>query len=64
MYYLAIDIGASSGRHSLGSIENGKLVLQEIYRFDNGIKNENGVHRIVRISPYNANGKREKGMFH
>lgn len=43
MYYLAIDIGASSGRHILGSIENGKLVLQEIYRFDNGIKNENGV---------------------
>lgn len=42
MYYLAIDIGASSGRHILGSIENGKLSLEEIYRFDNGIKNENG----------------------
>lgn len=35
-YYLAIDIGASSGRHILGSIENGKLVLEEIYRFKNG----------------------------
>ena len=41
-YYLAIDIGASSGRHILGCIENGKLCLEEIYRFDNNIKNENG----------------------
>ena len=36
-YYLAIDIGASSGRHILGSVENGKLKLEEIYRFENGI---------------------------
>lgn len=42
MYYLAIDIGASSGRHILGSMEDGKLVLEEIYRFENGIKNQNG----------------------
>lgn len=35
-YFLAIDIGASSGRHILGSIDNGKLVLEEIYRFKNG----------------------------
>ena len=41
-YYLAIDIGASSGRHILGNIENGKFCLEEIYRFDNSIKNENG----------------------
>lgn len=41
-YYLAIDIGASSGRHILGHIEDGKLYLEEIYRFDNNIKNENG----------------------
>ena len=27
-YYLAIDIGASSGRHILGWIENGKLILR------------------------------------
>lgn len=33
---LAIDIGASSGRHILGSVENGKIVLTEIYRFENG----------------------------
>ena len=36
-YYLAIDIGASSGRHILAHIENGKLVLEEIYRFDNNL---------------------------
>lgn len=37
-YYLAVDIGASSGRHILGSIEDGKMVLEEIYRFENGMK--------------------------
>lgn len=36
-YYLAIDIGASSGRHILVHIENEKLVLEEIYRFDNNL---------------------------
>lgn len=34
-YYLAIDIGASSGRHVLGHIEDGKIVLEEMHRFDN-----------------------------
>lgn len=34
-YYLAIDIGASSGRHILGYVEDGKLILEEVYRFDN-----------------------------
>ena len=37
-YFLAIDIGASSGRHILGSVQDGKLVLEEIYRFSNGPK--------------------------
>ena len=41
-YCLAIDIGASSGRHILGYIENDKLELIEIYRFENYIKNEDG----------------------
>lgn len=41
-YFLAIDIGASSGRHILGSVRDGKLVLEEIYRFENDIHNENG----------------------
>ncbi len=35
-YYLAIDIGASGGRHILGSIRDGRLRLEEIYRFENG----------------------------
>ena len=35
-YYLAIDIGASSGRHIIGWLENGKLKTEEIYRFKNG----------------------------
>lgn len=33
--YLAIDIGASSGRHILGWIENNTINIEEIYRFDN-----------------------------
>ena len=41
-YYLAIDIGASSGRHILGHMEDGKMVLEEIYRFPNGMTEENG----------------------
>lgn len=41
-YYLAIDIGASSGRHMLGSMQEGKFVLEEVYRFDNGMEQKNG----------------------
>ena len=37
-YYLAVDIGASSGRHMLSHLEDGKLVLEEIYRFPNCIR--------------------------
>lgn len=33
--HLAVDIGASSGRHILGWVEDGKIRLREIYRFDN-----------------------------
>jgi rhamnulokinase len=35
VYHLAIDIGASGGRHILGAIEDRKLVTREIYRFAN-----------------------------
>ncbi len=42
MNYLAIDIGASSGRHIVGRMEEGKLITEEIFRFPNGVKTENG----------------------
>lgn len=42
-YFLAIDIGASSGRHILGQLINGKLNMEEIYRFENGIDEHDGV---------------------
>ncbi len=41
-HYLAVDIGASSGRHILGSIENGKMTVEEIYRFPNGMIEKDG----------------------
>lgn len=41
-YYLAVDIGASSGRHILGWTENGKIQLEEVYRFPNGMNEKNG----------------------
>jgi rhamnulokinase len=41
-YYLAIDIGASSGRHILGHLEEGKLVMEEVHRFENGIAEKDG----------------------
>lgn len=41
-YYLAIDIGASSGRHIIGYMEDGELKTKEIYRFLNGVKEYSG----------------------
>lgn len=41
-YYLAIDIGASSGRHMISWLEDGKIHLKEIYRFENGLIHKNG----------------------
>lgn len=40
--YLAIDIGASSGRHIVGWIEGGKLKTEEVYRFTNGTSSKGG----------------------
>ncbi len=37
-YYLAVDIGASSGRHIVGWMENGELMTEEVYRFPNGVE--------------------------
>ncbi len=36
-FYLAIDIGASSGRHIVGYLDNGNTVTDEVYRFSNGV---------------------------
>lgn len=41
-YYLAIDIGASSGRHIVGWLEDGKLKTEEVYRFANGTESKGG----------------------
>ncbi|WP_455501032.1 rhamnulokinase [Gemmiger sp.] len=40
--FLAVDIGASSGRHIVGTVRDGKIALREIYRFENGVRRENG----------------------
>lgn len=40
--FLAFDLGASSGRAIIGSVENGKLSMQEVHRFPNGPKEIDG----------------------
>ncbi len=42
MKFLAADIGASSGRTIVGTIEAGTISLKESYRFENGMKDING----------------------
>ncbi len=71
-YYLAVDIGASSGRHILGWIEDGRIQLEEIYRFENGMINRNGKkvwdheqlfsHIKTGIAKCKENGKIPKSM--
>jgi len=41
-YHLAVDLGASSGRLILGGLENGKIVLEEVYRFENNVVRHDG----------------------
>ncbi len=41
-YALAVDIGASSGRHILGRMEDGELKTEEVFRFPNGVMQEDG----------------------
>ncbi|MQN00815.1 MAG: rhamnulokinase [Lachnospiraceae bacterium] len=40
--YLAVDIGASSGRHIVGTVDNKKINMTETYRFENGLIEKNG----------------------
>ncbi len=42
MYHLAVDIGASSGRHILGWLDNGVMKYEEVYRFYNGLDEIDG----------------------
>ena len=42
MYHLAVDIGASSGRHIVGWLEDGVMKYEEVYRFYNGLDNIDG----------------------
>ena len=37
-YFLAVDIGASGGRHILVHMEDGRLAAEEVYRFPNGVR--------------------------
>ena len=41
-YFLAIDLGASGGRHIVGWEENGEIRTEEIYRFPNGMDERDG----------------------
>ncbi len=41
-YFLAIDIGASSGRHIVGWKEDGEIRTREVYRFPNGMSESSG----------------------
>ena len=41
-YYLAVDFGASSGRLILSHMEDGKMLLEEIHRFSNGLVKKDG----------------------
>lgn len=41
-YALAVDIGASSGRHIVGWLENGEIQAKEVYRFPNGMTEKDG----------------------
>lgn len=40
--YLAVDLGAESGRVMLGTLENGRVSLEEIHRFPNRVLTANG----------------------
>jgi rhamnulokinase len=71
-YYLAIDIGASGGRHILGCLHNGKLQLEEVHRFENGMKWD-GSHLVwdtkklfeeicAGLSKCGSSGKKPKSM--
>ena len=42
--YLAFDLGASNGRAILGQLHHDRLTVQELYRFENGYVEMNGIY--------------------
>ena len=60
-FYLAVDIGASGGRHILGYVSGGKLKLEEIYRFENKMHIKNGSYcwDVQRLFKEILNGLKE-----
>ena len=42
MNFLAFDLGATSGRAIIGTVENGNLTSEEVYRFPNAVKEIDG----------------------
>ena len=60
-YCLAIDIGASSGRHIVGWEEHGQIQTQEVFRFPNGMKEKDGhlVWDMEELLGYVTDGIRE-----
>ena len=42
VYYLAVDIGATSGRVMLGTLNDGKITTEELHRFPNGAVRRGG----------------------
>lgn len=66
-HYLAVDLGASSGRTIVGTLDNGKLTLKEMNRFWNGPTEINGtlywdfVHLFRNIQDGIALAKKEFG---
>ncbi|MCR5460264.1 MAG: rhamnulokinase [Acetatifactor sp.] len=55
-HYLAIDVGASSGRHIVGWLDGGELKTDEIYRFPNRITELNG-HLVWDVGALTAHVK-------
>ena len=65
-YYLAIDIGASSGRHIVGWEESGEIMTEEVYRFKNGVESKDGrlvwdTQRLFKEVVNGLKAAREKG---
>lgn len=56
-YYLAIDIGASSGRHIIGWKDGNEIKTDEVYRFPNSTKKQNG-HLVWYINSLFENVKK------